>query len=328
MTESSNLLFSKKNPTKEKIYKINNNLQILDENIETNKTPLENPISLNKLNTLNNSNSQNIDNNRYGENDPTKKILVPLNNSYNSNNSIPNVKNDSHIPTEINENPSLTLNTGNNINISNNNSHFFAKVVVEKIPSVKKIQSILENFLNENNLSSQVYVETQIIEPNSIILTFDSENVAFNFTKVLNNYKCNNPNYSDILVHLNLIQNSNYLREKGISGQRKRGLSSETILKLFQGSSYIRKSKVPSKIKSYVNVEGKSPFIFDKKRKQFNENNSCQRLLNQPRVELKRYDILNINVLNTEYKDIKIPEDIHRSVNKERWVCPTDFKLG
>ena len=129
---------------------------------------------------------------------------------------------------------------------------------------------------------------------------------------------------------------------------KKRGLSHESILKLFNGNSYVRPVKPLPKIYGNFNFGLKSPFfsIHDKiirknkknrSEKSFNSKNKNNYLNSVPNCgdingyvgydgkPLKNYEKLRISVLDTHYKPNSGFE--YREDNKDRWVSPDNFKF-
>ena len=64
----------------------------------------------------------------------------------------------------------------------NTTNQFVQKIIIENHPSTEDLMYILDNFLTENNYPIDFITEN---ESNKIIITFNQENVAFNFTKKL-----------------------------------------------------------------------------------------------------------------------------------------------
>lgn len=355
--EKETKIFTKKGRNHERVYKSNNKYNpFLNDNDNMNTKPTNLTLDTALINNTNNNINMNINNNnlisinnRYSNRSSTKVTFSADNpnkntNTNNNNTSIlnsTNINNNNNNSNNINTNNpnnnsnalsqiSLTSPTNMNLNLSNsiniNTSKFFSKVIVENIPSQQKIMCVFEQFITENKIP--VSYGSESIEPNTIIFTFDSEEVAFNFTKTLNYYKNNNNYYNEISVRLSLIPNKKYGKAGGEFSPRKRGLSSESILKLFQGNSYVRKVKVAPKIESYVHVGERSPFIFKDSKKLV--KNRSDKLWNKNYNNLKNYQEYknyNINVLNTQYRKGGVPPDIHRTDNKEKWVSPENFKL-
>ena len=251
------------------------------------------------------------------------------NNSYNNHN---NYNNYNHFRnnnlTSINETASQnTISTEKKEeNIPNNlksktietsiNSNYLSKVTVENIRQPKDIIFTLDNFLTENKYENDY---KQIMEKNKISFIFNKEEIAFNFTKLLNNMKNRNPIYQNINVHLSLTPNNNY--NKTIDGKnRKRGLSIDSIQRLFNGLGAKKHEK--SKVKLNLELGGSSPFLYpyEKRRNKRNKNSPENSLDNK----LKDYNKLPIRVLDTDYKPLRSPE--FREEQKDKWVCPSNFK--
>ena len=251
------------------------------------------------------------------------------NNNYNNHN---NYNNYNHFRnnnlTSINETASQnTISTEKKEeNIPNNlksktietsiNSNYLSKVTVENIRQPKDIIFTLDNFLTENKYENDY---KQIMEKNKISFIFNKEEIAFNFTKLLNNMKNRNPIYQNINVHLSLTPNNNY--NKTIDGKnRKRGLSIDSIQRLFNGLGAKKHEK--SKVKLNLELGGSSPFLYpyEKRRNKRNKNSPENSLDNK----LKDYNKLPIRVLDTDYKPLRSPE--FREEQKDKWVCPSNFK--
>ena len=195
------------------------------------------------------------------------------------------------------------------------NSKYLSIVTVENIRQPKDIIFMLDNFLTENNYDTNY---KHSIEKNKISFIFNEEDVAFNFTKLLNNMKNRNPIYQYINVHLSLTPSNNYNKTK--DGKNRRGLSIDSIQRLFNGLGAKKHEK--SKIRLKLDLGGSSPFLYpyEKKRNKKNKNSPENSLNNK----LKDYNRLPIRVLDTNYKPLRSPE--FREENKDKWVCPSNFK--
>ena len=221
-------------------------------------------------------------------------------------------------------------------------NQFYAKVILQNTPSPTDIVYLLENYLTENNY--KIYYETSY-ETDKITFIFQEEKIAFEFTKLIYNKKNENPLYKDIIVHLSLAPNETYIK-KNMENKRS-GLSPESILKLFNGNSYVKKIKPIPKIYGNINFGIKSPFynVHEKRtkinktkseksfngNKFFNKNNSVSGrgdiygYVGYDGKPLKNYEKLRINVLDTHYKPISSFE--FREDDKSRWMSPANFKF-
>ena len=135
----------------------------------------------------------------------------------------------------------IELNYKNYLNTTN---QFLQKIIIENHPSTEDLMYLLDNFLIENNYPIDFITEN---ESNKIIITFNQENVAFNFTKKLNLEKIKNPLYSVTNITLTLVKNENFSPPKII--KRKKGLSIDKIERLYKGDKILNSNK-PIKTKS------------------------------------------------------------------------------
>lgn len=225
--------------------------------------------------------------------------------------------------------------------IKTNKNQYYSKVIIQNVPSTNTMIDLLENYLTENNY--KIYYETSF-ESDKIIFVFHEEKIAFEFTKLLYNEKNKNPLYKDIIIRLSLSPNQIYIKNN--MENKKRGLSHESILKLFNGNSYVRPVKPPKKIYGNFNFGIKSPFfsIHDKinkinknrSEKSFDGNHKLKYLNSVPNSgdingyvgydgkPLKNYEKLRISVLDTHYNPSSFE---YREDNKDRWVSPSNFKF-
>ena len=67
-------------------------------------------------------------------------------------------------------------------NYLNTTNQFLQKIIIENHPSTEDLMYLLDNFLIENNYPIDFITDN---EPNKISITFNDENIAFNFTKKL-----------------------------------------------------------------------------------------------------------------------------------------------
>ena len=196
------------------------------------------------------------------------------------------------------------------------NSKYLSKVTIENIRQPKEVLLMLNNFLTENDYDTNY---KHSIEKNKISFIFNEEEIAFNFTKLLNNMKNRNPIYQNVNVHLSLTPNNNYNKTK--DGKNKRGLSIDSIQRLFNGLGAKKHDK--SKVKLNLDLGGSSPFLYpyEKKRNKRNKNSPENSSFDN---KLKDYNKLPIRVLDTNYKPLRSPE--FREENKDKWICPSNFK--
>ena len=205
-------------------------------------------------------------------------------------------------------------------------------------PPPSDIITLLEDYLTENKY--KIYYETSY-ETDKITFTFYEEKMAFEFTKLIYKEKNKNSLYKDIIVHLSLSPNETY--KKKINENKRRGISPESILKLFNGNSYVKKIKSPPKINGNINFGIKSPFYNyrEKNLKLTNSKNgksfSDKNFFNKNNISanreyvgydgkpLKNYEKLRISVLDTHYNPIS--GFVFRKDNKKSWLSPTNFKL-
>ena len=224
-----------------------------------------------------------------------------------------------------------------------NDNKFYAKVILQNIPSAKELILLLEDYLTEKKY--KIYYETSY-EADKITFTFQEEKIAFEFTKLIYNEKNRRPKYKDIIVHLSLSPNETYIKKT--MENKRRGISPESILKLFNGNSYVKKIKPPPKIYGNINFGIKSPF-YNVHQKKYKINKSTNKgksfsdknlfnSINGDSVKgdingfvgydgkpLKNYEKLRISVLDTHYNPISGFE--YREDNKSRWLSPSNFKF-
>jgi len=268
-------------------------------------------------NSLNFSNNYSNDYNHYNNNNYQNRNNYNNFQHYRNNNltSISETFSKNTISTEKKEENAPKNLKSKTIETSINNK-YLSKVTIENIKQPKDFIFMLDNFLTENNYETN-YKHT--IEKNKISFIFNEEEIAFNFTKMLNNMKNRNPIYQFINVHLSLTPNNNYNKTKDGKNKR-RGLSIESIQRLFNGLGAKKHEK--SKIRLKLNLGGSSPFLYpyEKKRNKRNKNSPESFLDNK----FKDYSRLPIRVLDTNYKPLRSPE--FREENRDKWVCPSNFK--
>ena len=230
---------------------------------------------------------------------------------------------------------SRTINTDNVLDRSSN--PYIAKVELQNLKSIDDCMYLLEEYFKSQN--KQPYYET-FSDQEKFIISFDDEKTAFDFTKIIYTEKSKNSLYKNVLVHLSLSPNQNYIKKQK-SESKKRGISLESIMKLYNGSSYTRREREKPKIYGNIKFGLKSPFynVNDRKIKinsvkklktnlfDRNANNIGDRygFVGYDGQPLKNYEKLRISVLDTHYKPIS--EFRYREDNKKKWVSPTNFKF-
>ena len=187
-----------------------------------------------------------------------------------------------------------------------------SKVTVENFRQPKDILYLFDNFISENNYQKNYDINQ---EPNKITFIFYEEEIAFNLTKMLNSHKNKNSLYSDMKVNLSLTPNDNY-NKHNFGTIKKRGISTDTIQRLFQGIGGKKREKKEHKKK--LNVLIHSPFYsLNKKLMKFDEQN--------PNDNLRDYNKLPIRVLDTNYKPLNNYN--FRSEDKGKWISPSKFLI-
>ena len=252
----------------------------------------------NEYNYYNNNNYNNYSQNQY---------------SNNNFNSITDAYSQNSIITEKKEE------TKQSRTIDSLSNRYFSKVIVENIRQPKDIIYILDNFLTENNHPKNY--ETNL-EKYKVSFVFYEEDIAFNFTKLLNNIKNKNVLYTEMNVHLSLTPNNNY--NKNNEGKlRKRGLSIDSIQRLYNGLGS-KKQEKKNKINTNLDLGVSSPFSYPYEKKRHKKvKNSKEHSVNN--VKLKDYIKLPIRVLDTDYTPLQSP--IFRRENKDKWISPSNFKF-
>jgi hypothetical protein len=275
----------------------------------------------NMLNYSNNKISQdnyytnNYNNNEYSNYYPSI--------NYNNNNF--NISNDTYSQNSMLEKKEETNNSiyEKSKTIDSLSKRYFSKVTIDNIRQPKDFIYMLDNFLTENNYPKNYQINQ---EKHKISFIFYEESIAFNFTKYLNNIKNKNALYMEMDVHLSLTQNNKY--NKDIDGKeiRKRGLSYDSIQRLFNGIGSTKHEK--RRINTNLDPGIPSPFSYpyekkrNKKMKDKNSNNNNNNsFMNE---KLKDYVRLPIRVLDTKYKSLKPYE--FRDEAKDKWISPSTFK--
>lgn len=279
----------------------------------------------------------NIENNRYTNQETEKIFNIFLNKSQkltnsneNSNNTYKNlVQNISHkyknnyrsLNTEHSKNSIRIDKRKDTIDTVSNSvtksylptiNKFNAKVIVENFRQSKDVLVLLDNFISENNYQKNYEIQQEI---NKIIFLFYEEDMAFNFTKVLNSQINKNSLYHDMKVNLSLTPNDNYFKNN-FGTIKRRGISTDTIQRLFQGIGGRKREKRGPKRK--LNVLIHSPYYsLNKKLKKSDEQS--------PKDNLKDYNRFPIRVLDTDYQPLNIYN--FRSEEKAKWISPTNFLI-
>lgn len=279
-----------------------------------------------KLNNLLNLNVNQANNNRYNLQD---KLETEINN-------------DKEIKKEKEETKRIQTLT-NTRNITNDSflekakNPYIAKVVLEKISSKKDCLYILDEYFRKNNIKSDYEISN---EQDKLIFSFNDENIAFEFTRLIYKEKNKNALYKNVKVNLSLLPNQQYLKRQNME-KKKKGISYERIMKLYNGSSYTKRIRDFPKIKCNLNHGLRCPF-YNSYAKKKNLINSLKLMKNKPNnnrnydgdingyigydgLPLKNYEKLRISVLDTHYNpfsNIKYRED-----NKKKWMSPSNFKF-
>ena len=91
------------------------------------------------------------------------------------------------------------------------NKPFISKVILENVRSKKDCVYLLENFLRMNNIKCNYEIK---YEQDKMIYSFDDEETALEFSKIIYNEKIKNSLYKNVLVHLRLLPNNIYLKRQ------------------------------------------------------------------------------------------------------------------
>ena len=284
-----------------------NNYMLDNENNRYNNRQFRYQNDPNSLNYSSNLNENNYYNNNYD--------------SYNTNQSYNNY----HIINETYSRGLINSEKGEEQINSNNNSktidtlsnRYFSKVTVENIRKPKDILYMLDTFLTENKYPKQYKLN---IERNKISFMLYEEELAFNFTKFLNSIKNKNAVYAEMNVHLSLTPNNKYFKE---DGKKKRGLSLDSIQRLFNGLG-AKKHEKKNKINPNLNLGISSPFLYPHEIKRQNNLKKSKENMNI-NGKLKDYNKWPIRVLDTNYRPLE--NHIFRVVEKDRWISPSNFKV-
>lgn len=281
-----------------------------------------------------------INENQYKGNNLTIDFNYLDNNRYNVKENLSKENyNDINLETEKH---SKVQTLSNSRNITNTNilcddkNPFVAKVVLDNIRSKKDCIYLLEDYLRTNNNKSHYEMNS---DQDKMIIFFEDEKAAFEFTKIIYKEKNKNSLYKNALVHLSLSPNKKFLRRQKLE-KKKRGLSYESLIKLYNGSSYIKKIKEFPKIKGNINFGLKNPFYNvhesmknkNKSNKMINNHYLCRNndkgeflgYIGYDGKPLKSYEKLRISVLDTHYNPFCNIN--YREENKKKWVSPSNFK--
>ena len=189
---------------------------------------------------------------------------------------------------------------------------YYVKVIVENFREPKDILYLFDNFISENNYQKNYDINQ---ENNKITFIFYEEDIALNLTKILNKHKNQNALYGDMKVNLSLTQNDNY-NMHNFGTIKRRGISTDTIQRLFQGIG--GRKRVRKGPKKKLNVLIHSPYYsLNKKLKKTDEQS--------PKDNLKDYNRFPISVLNSDYRPLNVYN--FRSEEKTKWISPTNFFL-
>ena len=283
------------------------NTNSINENIRYNNKEPENPYQM-KSQKLNSSNTD--------TKSAYKNLLFNISNNY--KHKYNQINTEQSKDTIIDETRKKTIDT-----ISNSASKsylptinkYYSKVIVENVRQPKDIFYLLDNFLMENNYQKNYDINQ---EKNKLIIIFYDEDEAFNFTRYLNSHKHKNSLLKDMSVNLALTPNDNY--NKNYETIKKRGISTDTIQRLFQGLGGRRREKkvVKKKLNVLINSPFYSPEKNGKKAKLFNNNENYK--------DYNKYEnSYPIRVLDADYQPLR-PYNF-RTVEKNKWISPTNFHI-
>lgn len=217
----------------------------------------------------------------------------------------------------------------NNNNIyqtSENKKDYITKIIIQNYPSVNEVIFIFENYLKNNQFESKYKL---FYETNTIIFIFEEENVALDFMKLLFKEKQINRKYKYTTININLLKKE---KEHSTLPEINKKIADEVLQRLYYGFGYEKKEKPVKKILGNFpffnsiskSIKQKIKNIFNKKLKVIKKDKNINKLgyNGQP---LKTNNKLKINLLNTSYKPI--PKTIVRDEDKNKWMCPLDFKI-
>ena len=195
--------------------------------IKSNKNEMVKRYERNKISLMKNHTQNNICNYNYN-NKYNYKLSLDINspnnnNRYNDQENDENEENYKNHQTEAfdTENiitPSRKIYNDYILFTSMNRNPFIAKVIVENIRSRKDCLYLLEQYLQREGKDSQYKISE---EQNKIILFFDDEKTAFDFTKIIYNEKIKNALYKNVFVHMKLLPNKLYLKKQKIKKYKK-----------------------------------------------------------------------------------------------------------
>ena len=283
------------------------NTNSINENIRYNNKESENPYQIpsQKL-TNSNSDAKNV----------YKNLLFNISNNY--KHKYNQINTEQSKDTIFEETRKKTIDT-----ISNSASKsylptinkYYSKVIVENIRQPKDIMYLLDNFIMENNYQKNYEINQ---EKNKIIFIFYDEDEAFNFTKYLNSHKHKNSLFKDVNVNLALTPKDKY--NKNYETIKKRGISTDTIQRLFQGLGGRKREKkvIKKKLNVLINSPFYSPEKNGKKAKLFNYKENYK--------DYNKYEnSFPIRVLDSDYQPLR-PYNF-RSEEKNKWISPTNFHI-
>ena len=247
-------------------------------------------------------------------------------NNYNKN-PYSNLKMESYntINDDYKSNKIINYNNGYTITEANRNmnsidslsNRYFSKIVIDNIRQPEIIINMLDNYLTEKNLPKNYDTD---LDKRKLTLLFYDEGIAFNFTKYLNSLKNQSSTYNDMEVHLSLAPNQDYLKNE--RKNKRRGLSLDSIERLFNGIG-VKKKFIKHKKKDLDFFES-SPFEHEvKQNKIFTIKNLKSR--NEGLKDFNKYRQCSIRVLDTDYTSLR--PFIFRDMSKEKWICPSNFKI-
>lgn len=272
-----------------------------------------------------------------------ENLLYPADKSpYKSNNNTNILGGDQNNSASNDRYGNLTFSTNNNdevlqstnpkksmrVNLLKSSScQYLSKVIIENLSSPEKAITLLDNFLEKNHYN----INYQVNEgENKIEFIFIEEEVAFNFTKLIHQQKARSPSFYNVNVHLSLINNNNFGKGRN-SAFRRRGLSPDSIQRLFQGlgvNSKIKEDKKMNKINGNLDLGISSPFLYPNERKKTKNNKICETEENINNIDyinkFKDYSRLPIRVLDTHYSPLA--DYNFRTKEKNRWISPSDFQ--
>jgi hypothetical protein len=223
-------------------YSHNNILQLIKNN---SKRELD--AEINNINSYNYI-DQNIQNNNIKNNNQNNNINLTLDMNH-LNGNIYNIINEKEADKDKEQVIYEKFNTFGNTrsrNIRNElnipftkRNPFIAKVELENVKSKKDCIFLLDQYLQSHNKVCQYELSS---DQDKLIFSFEDEKVAFDFTKIIYNEKNKNYLYRYVVVRMKLLPNKNYLNKQKLE-KFKKGLSVESINKLYAGSRYLKKKK-------------------------------------------------------------------------------------